>query len=74
MAEHRVRLTDEDVQLIVAALSARTAALQGKRRLQTFWLMWRLAEMSPGNPRLKLGGGASGPSTVTSWPRTLVAW
>jgi hypothetical protein len=56
MAEHRVRLTDEDIDVIVASLRARTAGISGMRRERALWLALRLAEMAPGNPRLKLGG------------------
>lgn len=48
--DHRVRLTDSDLDLIVAALRARAAMTRGKRREQLEYLALRLAEMAPGNP------------------------
>lgn len=51
MAQHRVRLTDQDIDLIVAALRARRAGLSGVSREECEWLALRLAEMRPGNPR-----------------------
>lgn len=70
MADHRVRLTDEDAELIVAALNARRAGLTGGRRLRLDQLVERLSEMRPGNPGWTLGalskvsGQASGPGAT----------
>ena len=65
MAEHRVRLTDEDVALIVSALRARTAGISGKRRRRTIWLAGRLENMSPGNPHLNEERPREAPSAYT---------
>jgi hypothetical protein len=51
MKDHRVRLTDEDIQLIVAALRARHAMTRGARNHRVVRLAERLAEMAPGNPK-----------------------
>jgi hypothetical protein len=51
MTDHRVRLTDEDIALIVASLAARAAMTSGLRRHRVFRLMSRLNQMSPGNPQ-----------------------
>lgn len=51
MAEHRLRLTDEDIDLIVAALSARAAMAKGPRLHRIQRLRDRLAEGRPGNPK-----------------------
>ena len=53
--EHRVRLSDADVSLIVSALRARAAMTSGLRRHRLERLAARLAEMTPGNPKLTLG-------------------
>jgi hypothetical protein len=55
MKDHRVRLTDQDVALIVASLAARAAMTTGLRRHRVFRLMSRLNEMTPGNPQWLLG-------------------
>jgi hypothetical protein len=55
MSDHRVRLTDEDLELIVAALRARRAMATGLREHRVDRLVARLAEMSRGNPKLSLG-------------------
>ena len=51
MTDHRIRLTDDDIDLIVAALRARGAMTKGKRRHRVIRLAERLAELTPGNPR-----------------------
>lgn len=54
MAEHRVRLDEEDVQLILSALAARRAMTEGLRRHRVDRLLVRLREMLPGNPQWRL--------------------
>lgn len=54
MAEHRIRLNDEDIALIRAALRARAAMLHGDRQHRCRRLEERLAEMQPGNPKWML--------------------
>jgi hypothetical protein len=54
MSSHRVRLTDEDIDLIVAALKARAAMCRGLRRHRVERLAERLAEGGTGNPRWRL--------------------
>lgn len=55
VSDHRIRLTDEDLALIVAALRARAAMARGKRRHRVERLASRLAEGVRGNPKLILG-------------------
>lgn len=50
MAEHRLRLSDEDLALIAAALRARLAMLRGPRRERVERLLLRLADGGKGNP------------------------
>ena len=54
MGDHRIRLTDSDIMLIIVALSARLAMLSGKRRHQAERLIERLSDSAPGNPRWRL--------------------
>ena len=54
MGDHRVRLNDDDIGLIVAALRARAAMTRGLRKHRVERLAERLAEMAPGNPRWRL--------------------
>jgi len=54
MADHRIRLTDEDLDLIVAALRARAAMTRSLRRHRIERLAERLAELAPGNPKWRI--------------------
>ena len=54
MAEHRIRLTDEDLGLIVAALRARRAMTATLRQHRVDRLIDRLSELDPGNPKWRL--------------------
>ena len=58
MSTHRIRLTDEDMVIIGAALRARLAMRRGPKRIATRRLMDRLAECTPGNPAWILGWDA----------------
>jgi len=49
--DHRVRLTDEDLALVVSALRARAAMTRGLRRHRVERLAARLAEGVRGNPK-----------------------
>jgi len=51
MADHRIRLTDEDIALIVAALRARAAMTRGMRAHRVARLADRLGEGMRGNPK-----------------------
>lgn len=51
MTDHRIRLTDEDTALIVAALKARAAMAGPMRHHRIMRLADRLAECSRGNPK-----------------------
>ncbi len=51
MGDHRIRLTDEDINLIVRGLRCRAAMTHGLRRHQVERLATRLAECVPGNPK-----------------------
>jgi hypothetical protein len=51
MTDHRVRLSDEDLALIVAALRARAAMAGPIRRHRIERLATRLAEGVRGNPK-----------------------
>lgn len=55
MSDHRIRLSDDDLALIVSALKARAAMTSGLRRHRVERLASRLAEGSRGNPKLVLG-------------------
>lgn len=55
MADHRIRLSDDDLALIVAALRARAAMAGGMRRHRIERLATRLAECERGNPKWSLG-------------------
>ena len=55
MADHRIRLGDDDIALIVSALRARAAMTTGLRRHRLERLATRLAEGARGNPKLTLG-------------------
>jgi hypothetical protein len=54
MAQHRVRLSTEDAELIVRALTARAAMTRGLRRHRVERLAERLAEGGRGNPKWRL--------------------
>ena len=51
VAIHRLRLSDEDVLLITAALRSRAAMTRGLRRHRVERLAARLEEATPGNPK-----------------------
>jgi hypothetical protein len=55
MSDHRIRLGDEDIALIIAALRSRAAMTSGPRRHRIERLASRLAEGRRGNPKLILG-------------------
>jgi hypothetical protein len=55
MADRRIRLTDEDLTLIVSALRARAAMTKGLRSHRVRRLAERLAEGGKGNPKWRLG-------------------
>jgi hypothetical protein len=50
MRSHRIRLTDEELAVVVSALRARVAGLSTKRGRAVAQLATRLAECTPGNP------------------------
>lgn len=52
--QHRIRLTDDDLALIIASLRARAAMAGPLRRHRVERLADRLAELSPGNPKWRL--------------------
>jgi hypothetical protein len=54
VSDHRVRLTDTDLSLIVSALRARAAMCTGMRRHQVERLAERLGDVAPGNPTWRL--------------------
>ncbi len=51
MSDRRVRLSDDDIELIVAALKCRAAMTRGLRRHRIARLAERLAEGTRGNPK-----------------------
>jgi hypothetical protein len=53
--EHRIRLSDDDIALIVAALRSRAAMTRSLRRHRIERLASRLAEGVRGNPKFVLG-------------------
>jgi len=54
MSDHRLRLSDEDIALIVSALRARAAMTKGMRRHRVERLAERLADCERGNPKWRL--------------------
>lgn len=54
VSDHRVRLTDTDLSLIVSALRARAAMCTGMRRHAVERLAERLGDLAPGNPTWRL--------------------
>lgn len=54
VSDHRIRLGDEDIELIVAALRARAAMAGPMRRHRIERLADRLAEGTRGNPKWRL--------------------
>ena len=54
MSERRIRLTDEDIALIVSALRARAAMTRGLRRHRIERLATRLDEGGRGNPKWRI--------------------
>jgi len=51
VSDHRIRLTDDDLLLIVSALKARAAMTKGMRRHRIERLVDRLSESKRGNPK-----------------------
>lgn len=51
MPDHRIRLSDEDISLVVSALKARAAMTRGLRRHRIERLAERLSEGHRGNPK-----------------------
>jgi len=54
MTDHRIRLSDEDISLIVAALKARRAMTRSLREHRVDRLIARLDACQPGNPKWAL--------------------
>lgn len=54
MNDHRVRLNDEDIALVVAALRARAAMAGPMRRHRIDRLADRLSDLAPGNPKWRI--------------------
>jgi hypothetical protein len=55
MPDKRIRLNDDDIELIIAALKSRRAMARGLRTHRVDRLIARLSEGGRGNPKLKLG-------------------
>jgi hypothetical protein len=55
MSDRRIRLSDDDINLVVVALRARAAMAAPMRRHRIERLATRLAEGGRGNPKFKLG-------------------
>lgn len=55
MGDHRIRLTDDDLVLVIAALRARAAMAGPMRAHRIERLASRLAEGQRGNPKFSLG-------------------
>lgn len=51
MADHRIRLSDEDIALVLASLRARRRMTSGLREHRVDRLIARLSEGSRGNPK-----------------------
>jgi hypothetical protein len=56
MKDHRVRLTDSDLEILCASLRARVAMTRGARRVAIARLLERLEECEVGNPNLRFRG------------------
>ena len=54
MSDHRLRLSDDDIALIVSALRACAAMTKGLRRHRVERLAERLADCERGNPKWRL--------------------
>ncbi len=66
MAEqHRVRLSDQDIDEIVAALYARLSMRKEGRRADILRLIARLEDGGRGNPEWRFSGTASFPPAAT---------
>lgn len=55
MQAHRIRLNDQEIDLIVAALSARLSGVSPATRQRIRRLVERLREGGPGNPSFRFG-------------------
>jgi hypothetical protein len=55
MTDHRIRLSDEDLVLVIAALRARLAMARNLRAHRIQRLVARLSEGGRGNPKFMLG-------------------
>ena len=55
MVDHRIRLSDDDILLVIASLRSRAAMTNGPRRHRIERLATRLAEGQRGNPKFSLG-------------------
>lgn len=54
VSDHRIRLSDDDLGLIVSALRSRAAMTRGMRRHRVERLASRLSDLAPGNPRWRI--------------------
>lgn len=54
MGDHRIRLSDDDIELVVAALRARAAMAGSMRRHRIERLADRLSEGGRGNPKWRI--------------------
>lgn len=54
--DHRIRLDDNELLLITAALRSRQAMTTGARRARILRLLCRLEDVAAGNPRLRFSG------------------
>jgi len=69
MTDHRIRLTDEDLSLIVAALRARAAMAGQVRRHRIERLAGRLADLACGNPKWRIEGYGQTHEGEIDWGR-----
>src|SRR6266699_2804707 len=53
MKDHRIRLTNDDLSIITAALRARHSMARGTRRQRILELLDRLQDVGSGNPRMR---------------------
>ena len=63
MGDRRIRLTDDDIALIVSALRARAAMTSGARAHRIRRLAERLGEGGIGNPQWRLGSDSQAHET-----------
>ncbi len=68
MGDHRIRLTEADIELVVGALAARRAGVGRDRQRHIEALIARLSDGGSGNPRWRLSAPCPVDPTRVHWP------